>query len=172
MHLLIIEDDLDLGLALQQALKAEGLDSLLAQLLRQELALAAPTAMARHLDLSLEAPDVLVQTLDMHAFQCILQNLLNNALRYVQDGGEVRVELKQHLGALTLSVADNGPGIADAEHAKVFERFYRGAGHDATGSGLGLAIVKQAAARLIAKVRLSTGLGGQGCTFVLDIPAR
>jgi len=107
-----------------------------AQLVRQELALAAPAAMARHLDLSLEAPDVLVQTLDMHAFQSVLQNLLNNALRYVQDGGEVRVELKQHLGALTLSVADNGPGIADAEHAKVFERFYRGAGHDATGSGL------------------------------------
>lgn len=82
------------------------------------------------------------------------------------------VELKTQLGVLTLSVADNGPGIPVAESAMVFERFYRGVGHDASGSGLGLAIVRQAVARLSGKVRRSAGLGGKGCEFAVDIPTR
>jgi two-component system sensor histidine kinase QseC len=143
-----------------------------AQLVRQELALLAPAAMARGVELSLEAPDVLPHRLEVHAFQSILQNLLTNAIDYVGPGGQVLVELKERAGVLTLSVADDGPGIPQAEQAEIFERFRRGAGQQAPGSGLGLAIVKQAAARLGGTVRLAPGLGGKGCTFVTEFPRR
>lgn len=143
----------------------------LAQLVRQELAQLAPAAMARDIELSLEAPDNLAQALELHAFQSVLQNLLTNALRYVHSGGEVVVELARRDGALVLSVADNGPGIATAERELVFERFYRGAGHDAAGTGLGLAIATQAAARLGGRLTLGPGLGGAGCTFTARFPA-
>jgi two-component system sensor histidine kinase QseC len=142
-----------------------------AQLARQELAMVAPAAMARGLELSLDAPDSLAHALEAQAFQSILHNLLTNAIRYAHDGGQVAVGLRLDGGALTLSVADDGPGIPEAHRALVFERFYRGVGHDASGAGLGLAIVAQAVARLRGSVRLSAGLGGKGCEFVVNIPA-
>ncbi len=141
-----------------------------AQLARQELATLAPAAMARGIELSLDAPDTLPCALEAHAFQSILQNLLGNAIRYAHDGCQVAVALRQQAGALTLSVADNGPGIPEAQRALVFERFHRGVGHDAPGAGLGLSIVAQATARLRGSVRLATGPGGKGCEFTVDFP--
>lgn len=143
-----------------------------AQLARQELAMLAPAAMAREIELSLDAPDTLPCSLEAHAFQSILQNLLSNAIRYTHDGCQVAVALRQQAGALTLSVADNGPGIPEAQRALVFERFHRGVGHDASGAGLGLSIVAQAAARLRGAVRLSAGPDGKGCEFIVHIPAQ
>ena len=140
-----------------------------AQLVRHEMAIAAPAAMARDIELSLEAPDVLLHRLESHAFASIVQNLLANAVRYVQRGGQVEVELIARHGVLVLTVADDGPGIAAGEQALVFERFYRVAGSDASGSGLGLAIVAQAVKRLHGTVRLETGLDGRGCTFIVEL---
>jgi len=143
-----------------------------AQLVRLALAERAPEAIARDIDLGLDAPDVLTRALDRHALQSILHNLLGNAMRYVPAGGQVRVELGAAAEELSLSVADDGPGIAEAERALVFERFYRGAGQDVAGSGLGLAIVRQAAAQLGGGVELQTGLAGRGCRFVVRLPGR
>jgi signal transduction histidine kinase len=140
-----------------------------AKLLRQDLAQRAPAAMARKISLSLEAPDALLASLEPHAFRSVLHNLVDNALRYVQEGGRVDVCLSPLPGGLVLSVVDDGPGIAPEQQALVFERFYRGAGHDASGAGLGLAIARQAAARLNATLQLSSGPGGRGCRFALTI---
>ena len=138
-----------------------------AQLLRQELALLAPGALARHVDLSLEAPDALHHALELAAFQSIVHNLLNNALAYVPDHGEIRVTLQAQRGGLILTVADDGPGIAPDQRALVFERFHRGSGNAVPGAGLGLAIVRAAAARLDGCVTLDDGIGGNGCTFTV-----
>jgi two-component system sensor histidine kinase QseC len=143
-----------------------------AQLVRQELAVLAPAAMARGVELSLEAPDVLMHAVEAPTLQSIVQNLLANAIKYAGEGAQVMVDLSAHRGALTLSVTDDGPGIAVAEQGEIFERFRRGRGQDAPGSGLGLAIVKQAAARMGGAVRLAPGLDGKGCSFVTEIPAR
>ncbi len=146
-------------------------DTDLAQLVRAELARLSPVALARRIELSLEAPDTLSHALDVHAFQSVLSNLLDNALRYGREGGHVAIELQpEGAGGLVLSVADDGPGIPAAERPSVFERFYRGAGHDLPGSGLGLAIVRQAAARLGGRVELGDGLAGRGCCFMLHLP--
>jgi two-component system sensor histidine kinase QseC len=137
---------------------------------RHELALLAPAAMARAIELSLESPDVLMHAVDVPALQSIVQNLLANAIGYCGEGAQVVVGLALRGGVLSLSVADDGPGIVPAEQGEVFERFRRGSGHDAPGSGLGLAIVRQAAARMGGTVRLAPGLGGKGCAFVTELP--
>jgi two-component system sensor histidine kinase QseC len=155
---------------------AERLD--LCQLLRQALAETAPIAMERNIDLSLEAPDELTHQIDRNAFLSIVHNLLSNALHYghnnehnnEHNSGEVHVELSVLDTVVMLSVADDGPGIAEAERALVFERFYRVAGADKSGSGLGLAIVAQAVARLHGAVRLESGLHGRGCRFIVELP--
>ena len=137
--------------------------------LRQLLAQAAPRAMARHIELSLEAPDSVVHTVEVPALESIVQNLLDNALRYVPDGGMVAVTLRSEAAGLTLCVQDDGTGIALEEHARVFERFYRGSGHEVTGSGLGLAIVQQAVLRLGGSVHIGPGLAGRGVGFTVQL---
>jgi two-component system, OmpR family, sensor histidine kinase QseC len=137
--------------------------------LRQLLAQAAPRAMARHIELSLEAPDSVVHTVEVPALESIVQNLLDNALRYVPDGGVVAVTLRSETAGLALSVQDDGAGISPEEHARVFERFYRGSGHEFTGSGLGLAIVQQAVLRLGGSVHVGPGLAGRGVGFMVQL---
>ncbi len=76
-------------------------------------------------------------------------NLIDNALKYVGEGGSVKVEVRNRTdGAVEISVADDGPGIPDAEKPKVAQRFYRGDTSRGTpGVGLGLSLV-QAVAKL------------------------
>jgi C4-dicarboxylate-specific signal transduction histidine kinase len=95
-------------------------------------------------------------------------NLVDNAVRYAGEGATVQLTLAPvGAGGWQLVVQDDGPGIPVAEQARVFERFYRGAGHAEPGSGLGLAIVQQAAQRLGAQVHITPGLHGQGVGFSL-----
>jgi two-component system, OmpR family, sensor histidine kinase QseC len=141
----------------------------IAHWLRQVLAQAAPRAMARRIELSLEAPDSVVHTVEVPALESTVHNLLDNALRYVPEGGTVAVTLLSEAAGLSLRVQDDGPGIAPDEQARVFERFYRGAGHEVTGSGLGLAIVQQAVLRLGGRVHIGPGLAGRGVGFTVQL---
>jgi two-component system sensor histidine kinase QseC len=142
-----------------------------AHLVRHELARAASTAMENGIELAFEAPEHLPFTLEVHAFQSILSNLLDNALRYAHAGANVGVELELGDGCLMLAVEDDGPGIAQPDQAHIFERFYRARSQEKTGSGLGLAIVRQAALRMNGTVALAPGPGGRGCRFVVRIAA-
>ena len=138
--------------------------------MRGALAQAAPQAIARQIELSLDAPDTLPARLDQPAFESIAHNLIDNALRYTPHGGNVAVALRREGAALQLSVQDDGPGIPTSEHQRVFERFYRGAGHAANGSGLGLAIVRQAVLRMGGQVQIGVGVNGKGVGFFVSIP--
>ena len=161
---------LDLA-ALDQAVAAapEMLD--VAQLTGVMLAQQSGLARQRRIALSLDAPEHVPLDLDRAAFQSILQNLLDNALRYVPAGGRIEVRLVNDVrDGLRLSVADDGPGIAVADRDRVFDRFWRGSGHDLPGSGLGLAITRQAAIRLGGVVSLGVGLDGRGAGFELRVP--
>jgi len=73
----------------------------------------------------------------------LLDNLIDNALRYTPAGGTVTVSTCARGGLAHLCVEDTGPGIAAEDKEKIFERFYRVAGTEGDGSGLGLAIVKE-----------------------------
>lgn len=140
-----------------------------AALLRNMLAAMAPAAIARKMDISLEAPDQLFCKLDVAAMQCIVQNLLDNAQRYGRDGGRIAISLDADSEHLRLMVSDDGPGIPQNEQLRIFERFVRGSHAQAPGSGLGLAIARQAALALRGNITLAPGIEGQGATFTLTV---
>ena len=179
------EDQLNIGLSrashlIQQLLmlarmdvgrKADITADDLVPAVREDLAAAAPAAIAREIDLGFEAPDSLERPVEIHAVHSIVGNLVDNAIRYGDHGGRVVVSLNAADGGWVLSVSDNGPGIPAAERERVFERFYRGSGHDTPGTGLGLAIVRMAAQRLGGHVEITDGLDGRGCTFTVHVPA-
>ena len=90
----------------------------------------------------------------------MLSNLLDNAIRYTQTGGQVTVRVGTTEAGVQLCVEDNGPGIPVEERERVFERFHRLLGNGADGCGLGLAIVREIAQGHGARVRLEPGAGG------------
>jgi len=101
-----------------------------------------------------------------------LYNLVENALKYTPDGGEVTVQLQTSESALTFAVKDSGIGIPASDLPRLFEKFYRGTNREALakrGTGLGLAIVKSIAERHGGKVWVESELS-KGSTFHLQVP--
>ncbi|WP_158895119.1 sensor histidine kinase [Amycolatopsis anabasis] len=90
-----------------------------------------------------------VLTGDSNALERAVLNLLDNAVKFSPDGSTVRVRMYPlGDGTTVIEVADSGPGIAEEDLPRVFDRFYRSSeARTLPGSGLGLAIVKQAAER-------------------------
>jgi two-component system, OmpR family, sensor histidine kinase QseC len=131
-------------------------------------------ARARGIELALVAPEQLPIHVDVVALHSVLQNLLDNALRYVERGGHIHVRLELAANGPRLCVTDNGPGIAPSDRPLAFARFWRGAGHDVPGTGLGLAIVARATERLGGQITVRDGLvrrdGGCGVCFELQLP--
>lgn len=84
-----------------------------------------------------------------------LRNIIENAIAVAPHGSEVAITIGTTGGRLRICVMDRGPGIAQADRARVTERFFRGAGADTNGSGLGLAIVKTAVDRLGGRLEFS-----------------
>lgn len=137
----------------------------LAQLCRDLVVEASDAADARHIDLGLARCDEAQLDAYPEALRILLRNLLDNAIKYSPEGGRVDVSLMAEPGALRLRVEDSGPGIAEAERERVFDRFYRSpdaGAAGASGSGLGLAIVRAIAERHAAALSLgrSPTLGG------------
>jgi len=115
------------------------------------------SALARQIDLGFEEDEAgLVVQGNATMLREMLNNLIDNALRYTQLGGHVtvRVRADKARSKVLLEVEDNGPGIAMAERGHVFERFYRILGSEVEGSGLGLAIVREIAQRHSAEIYL------------------
>ncbi len=102
--------------------------------------------------------------------QSLVDNLLDNALRYTPRGGRVHVELTARRHGAVLEIADSGPGIPAAERARIFDRFYRVPGTAQEGSGLGLAIVRRVADLHGATVEVGDADGG-GARFTVSFPA-
>jgi two-component system OmpR family sensor kinase len=94
-----------------------------------------------------------------------LGNLVRNARRHGPAGGRITITVGGDGDRATLSVADEGPGLAPAEAAQAFERFWRGPGARGDGSGLGLAIVRAIAERHGGTVRVD------GARFTIELPA-
>jgi PAS domain S-box-containing protein len=103
----------------------------------------------------------------------VLVNLLDNAIKYSPDGGDVVVELAGGQGRVLLTVRDRGLGIPPGEQERIFEKFYRldpaltrGVG----GSGLGLFISRELVARMGGSLTVRSQ-PGEGAAFVVDLPA-
>jgi signal transduction histidine kinase len=101
-----------------------------------------------------------------------VKNLVENAIKYTAEGGDIRLRAYTENGALEVSVEDTGIGIALEEQERVFERFYRverSRGSGSGGSGLGLALVKDIASIFGGRISLESELG-RGSLFTLTLP--
>jgi signal transduction histidine kinase len=129
-----------------------------------------PAASARGLAIAADVAAPAVVRGERDALRALLENLVDNAIRYTPSG-EVIVRAGRAGGEAFLEVEDTGPGIAPAERARVFDRFYRGEGAAAGGSGLGLAIVRRIAERHRGRVELLDRAAGTGLRVRVTLPA-
>lgn len=119
-----------------------------------------PLADVKKIDLGVTAKTAMHVQGNADALRTMLNNLLDNAIRYTPDGGRVDVLVQEKEGRASIAVKDSGPGIPDMELPRVIDRFYRVPGSVSNGSGLGLAIVQQIAAAHNADIKLrNTGKG-------------
>jgi two-component system, OmpR family, phosphate regulon sensor histidine kinase PhoR len=134
-----------------------------------------PDAAKHHLETQLDAEidRVLIDPLKLHQ---VLNNLIDNALKYTPAGSQIRIEaeLRSTDNEVEIRVSDDGPGIPEADLPHIFERFYRvekGRSRERGGTGLGLSIVKHIAALHGGRVRADSVVG-QGTTFRVWLPTR
>jgi two-component system sensor histidine kinase TctE len=129
-----------------------------------------PEAYKKDIDLGFEGPEPHVTVKgDALRLTELVNNLLDNAIRYSRRGGKVTVRV-QPPPRPRVSVSDDGPSIPVEERQRVFERFHRLLGSHADGSGLGLAIVREIAALHHAEITLDDDTDGIGNTFTVAFP--
>jgi two-component system phosphate regulon sensor histidine kinase PhoR len=132
-----------------------------------------PRAEARHQTLSVVGPDEPVRAwADEEAIDQILENLLDNALKYTPEGGRIEVRWARRDGTACFEVADTGIGIPAGDLPRIFERFYRvdkARSREMGGTGLGLSIVKHLVQAMHGSVRAASQ-PDKGTTFTVSLP--
>lgn len=128
-------------------------------------------ALQKNIDFGFEAD---VESCRMHGNELLLaemmNNLIDNALRYTPSKGHVTVRVLRVVDSLIIEVEDDGLGIPEEQRVAVFDRFYRVLGTDQSGCGLGLAIVREIATRHGGSVSIQSGAHGTGSVFRLIFP--
>jgi signal transduction histidine kinase len=148
----------------------------LANLCQRQLTLFQPQAVAKQIDLTLQlegAPPTVCG--DEQRLGQVLNNLLDNALRYTPAGGAVQIRLTTLKRAARLAVVDTGEGIHPLDLPALFERFYRAdrsRNRQTGGSGLGLAIARQLVQAHGGRIWAESPPVGQnrGSVFLLELP--
>lgn len=134
----------------------------LAKLVPEVIELRIPEALRAGIDLGYQGPDhpAMIHG-DASALQEVLDNLIDNALRYAGAGARTTVSvLPQPDEGVVLQVEDSGPGVPPEALERLGERFFRVAGTQAPGTGLGLAIVQQIAGQHGAHLAFGVATGG------------
>ena len=126
---------------------------------------------AEHKGLALALDSRLDQTIvgDRTALRALVENLLDNAVRYTSQGS-ITVRTYRAASDAVFEVEDTGPGIPATERERVFDRFYRGSEATEGGSGLGLSIVRRIAERHRGKVELASASGANGLLVRVRFP--
>jgi two-component system, OmpR family, sensor kinase len=126
--------------------------------------------LAQKREILCELPDDAVVLADRDALKQVLLILLDNALVHTSPGAAIRMTAALDDDHISISVHDNGPGIAPNVLAHVFERFYRGdASRTGRGTGLGLAIAKELVEAQDGTISAQSKLG-QGTVFTVNLP--
>lgn len=100
----------------------------------------------------------------------LFRNLIDNAIKYSPLGASITVESSTRNGRVLVAVIDQGPGIPDAEHERVFDRFHRQNNSDQYGSGLGLSIVRQVLELHDGFIQFSAPKTGEGLIATISLP--
>jgi signal transduction histidine kinase len=126
-----------------------------------------PLADEKNISIITQFPeDPVPQSVDRPRLEMAITNLLDNALKFTTNGGEIHVTLEASIHNVLLQVRDTGEGIPAQDLPHIFERFYRGRSHNVEGSGLGLSIVKSVVEAHGGTVTVESQLG-DGTTFTL-----
>ncbi len=174
-HLLgLINDVLDLSKIEAGQLTLSLNDYSLGDVVNGVVAAVEPLAAGKRLAFRAEvAPDLPPGRGDERRLSQVLLNLVGNAIKFT-DQGEVKIKASAANGTFTVAVRDTGPGIADADQAKIFEEFQQ-ADNSSTrqkgGTGLGLAIAKRIIEMHGGRLWVESSLG-QGSTFSFTLPVK
>ncbi len=108
---------------------------------------------------------------DVSLVERVIQNLMDNALKFTPEGGEVTLELEEGQGGVEIRISDSGPGISAQEQAFIFERYFKAKDGEvkSTGAGLGLAIVKKILDIHNATIQV-VSKPNEGATFFFALP--
>lgn len=137
---------------------------------RATLADLGPQALAKHQTLSLDAPQALPLTMPPGLVGVLVGNLVDNAQRYSPAGARIHVAWAASPRP-RLVVQDSGPGLSEADLARLGDRFFRVPGNGADGSGLGWSIVRRLAQRYGLQIQLERSAELGGLRVVLTWPA-
>ena len=161
-----------LGLAQAGKVVGEARVISLAQLITEVAQTLAPSAKAKKLRIQQVAPQDVMATIHPQPVRQIITILLDNAIKYSPQRGDITVTAQHAHGRVMVTVRDNGPGIAPEHQARIFERFYRtdtARTRTATaGYGLGLAIAKSLADTYGYRLGVES-TPGKGATFTLVV---
>ncbi len=127
------------------------------QLLKEQYALQVPAALKKQQDINITVSETDINCqVDGLVFELLIRNLLDNAIRYCPNQGNIEVVLKWEIvnKCFSLSIKNSGELISDENKSRLFERFYRINPGKSGGSGLGLSIVKQCVAIHQAEIKL------------------
>jgi two-component system sensor histidine kinase QseC len=142
----IVQQLLTMSRLVPEAARTEEKDTVnLSRLTREILAMLAPAAVEKQIELEFESN---IENITVYgnstALSILIRNLVDNAIRYCNnEHGRIVVVLSKLENEVMLEISDNGPGIPAELRSRVFERFFRVLGNKSPGSGLGLAIVQQ-----------------------------
>jgi two-component system phosphate regulon sensor histidine kinase PhoR len=131
-----------------------------------------PKAAARGITISVDAAEDLSANLDATLLEQAFVNLIDNAVKYSDDGNQVRISAAQKKREVTIMFVDQGSGIPSKHLPRLFERFYRvdkARSRKLGGTGLGLAIVKHIVQAHGGHITVESSLG-QGSTFTVHLP--
>jgi heavy metal sensor kinase len=131
---------------------------------------------------NVEGKNIKIQTqidsdLQVHAHEAyleeVLNNLLQNAIKYTPQGGEIKLELQHSSGKAVIHLSDTGIGFDEEARKHLFERFFRSNEsrvQEQSGSGLGLPLVKAIVDLYNGRIRAYSEGVGKGSTFVIELP--
>ena len=139
---------------------------------RRVAAELAGAALERNQVLALNAADTCAISGDETLVAVLVRNLIDNAIRYTPQGGQIQISVLCESGHAILRVEDSGPGMTNVDTARLGERFFRVLGTNQTGSGLGWSIVKRIAQASEARVQASHSelLGGLAVSITWSRP--
>ncbi len=127
-------------------------------------------AAAKSIDLGASHLTELAVTGDADGLAVLLNNLVDNALRFTPTGGKVDISIHAEAQQAVIAVEDNGIGIPESQRERVFERFHRVLGTGVEGTGLGLAIVKNILDQHRGTIAVTTPQSGSGTRMEIRLP--
>lgn len=125
-----------------------------------------------HWEVTYDPPGANTIVVNSHLLRLVLDNLVDNAIKFTEPGGHIRVGLRRSKGLAVLEIVDDGCGIPEDEQQRVFERFYQvqqSRSGPERGTGLGLSIVRHAVEAMDGRVRLQSNPGG-GTRAIVIVP--